>query len=110
MVGITLALEMQAAIAEETNDAASSRDRQNLVDALVARLVDVLGTAEMVFGKSAGDATLSSLRCAALHAALAWLRLDEKGGGGIVLSPGQLAGCRGTLLQGALAALISDDT
>ena len=46
--GVTLALEMQAAIAEETNDAASAAERQALVDALVPRLTDVLGTAERV--------------------------------------------------------------
>ena len=120
--GVTLALEMQAAIAEETNDAASAAERQALVDALVPRLTDVLGTAERVFERcsvspsgGAGDsnagsaATFESLRAAALHAALAWLRLGERGGGGIVLSPGQLASSRGGLLRGALACLGADD-
>lgn len=120
--GVTLALEMQAAIAEETNDAASAAERQALVDALVPRLTDVLGTAERVFeacrakGSSSGEyggdvreTGFESLRAAALHAALAWLKLDERGGGGIVLSPGQLASSRGGLLRGALACLGADD-
>ena len=117
--GVTLALEMQAAIAEETNDAASAAERQALVDALVPRLTDVLGTAERVFeacqasssGSSADvrETGFESLRAAALHAALAWLKLDERGGGGIVLSPGQLASSRGGLLRGALACLGADD-
>ena len=120
--GLTLALEMQAAIAEETNDAASAGERQALVDALVARLTDVLGTAERVFevcsvsaSGGAADALgagsgsgFESLRAAALHAALAWLKLGERGGGGIVLSPGQLASSRGGLLRGALACLGAD--
>ena len=111
VTGITLALEMQAAIAEETNDAASTSERHQLVDALVPRLVDVLGTAEAVFVKcTSGDQSLAQLKCAALHAALAWLKLDERGGGGIVLSPGQLASSRGPLLHGALGSLSSDDT
>ena len=91
--GVTLALEMQAAIAEETNDAVTVVERQGLVDALVPRLTDVLGTAESVFERissvssAAGTSKPSlegfeSLRAAALHAALAWLRLDERGGGG----------------------------
>jgi len=123
--GVTLALEMQAAIAEETNDAVTVVERQGLVDALVPRLTDVLGTAESVFERcssvSSAAGTLGggslegslegfeSLRAAALHAALAWLRLDERGGGGIVLSPGQLASSRGGLLRGALACLGADD-
>ena len=118
--GVTLALEMQAAIAEETNDAVTVVERQGLVDALVPRLTDVLGTAESVFERissvssAAGTSKPSlegfeSLRAAALHAALAWLRLDERGGGGIVLSPGQLASSRGGLLRGALACLGADD-
>ena len=117
---MTLALEMQAAIAEETNDAVTVVERQGLVDALVPRLTDVLGTAESVFERissvssAAGTSKPSlegfeSLRAAALHAALAWLRLDERGGGGIVLSPGQLASSRGGLLRGALACLGADD-
>ena len=87
-----IALEMQAAIAEETNDAVTVVERQGLVDALVPRLTDVLGTAESVFERissvssAAGTSKPSldgfeSLRAAALHAALAWLRLDERGGG-----------------------------
>ena len=97
--GVTLALEMQAAIAEETNDAVTVVERQGLVDALVPRLTDVLGTAESVFERissvssAAGTSKPSlegfeSLRAAALHAALAWLRLDERGGGGYRAVPG----------------------
>ena len=77
---VTLALEIQAAIAEEVNDADRTA-RGVLVNLCIPRLVEVLGTAEAVLDASSVDPALAALRAAALRAALAWLRLDERGGG-----------------------------
>ena len=76
---VTLALEIQAAIAEEVNDADRTA-RGVLVNLCIPRLVEVLGTAEAVLDASSVDPALAALRAAALRAALAWLRLDERGG------------------------------
>lgn len=106
---VTLALEIQAAIAEEVNDADRAA-RGVLVNLCIPRLVEVLGTAEAVLDASSVDPALAALRAAALRAALAWLRLDERGGGGMVLSPGMLAQSRAGLMRGALRALAADDS
>ena len=110
VTGVTLALEIQAAVAEEVNDA-DRAVRSELVNLLVPRLIEVLGLSEAVLDAAAAAASggMSGLRAAALHAALAWLRLDERGGGGMVLSPGQLAQSRGGLVRGAMGALAADD-
>ena len=116
--GVTLALEMQAAIAEETNDAVTVVERQGLVDALVPRLTDVLGTAESVFERissvssAAGNSKPSlegSSRSARRRCTPRWRGSGWTSAGGIVLSPGQLASSRGGLLRGALACLGADD-
>lgn len=113
VVGVTLALEIQAAVAEEVNDA-DRTSRSTLVNLLIPRLVEVLGLSEHVLEAASAPAGcppgMGNLRAAALHAALAWLRLDERGGGGMVLSPGQLAASRGGLMRGAMAALAAGDT
>ena len=106
---VTLALEIQAAIAEEVNDADRTA-RGVLVNLCIPRLVEVLGTAEAVLDASSVDPALAALRAAALRAALAWLRLDERGGGGMVMSPGTLARSRAGLMRGALRALAADDS
>jgi hypothetical protein len=111
VTGVTLALEIQAAVAEEVNDADRGA-RGTLVNLLIPRLIEVLGLSESVLDAASQPGApggMAGLRAAALHAALAWLRLDERGGGGMVLSPGQLAQSRGGLMRGAMAALAADD-
>jgi|AntAceMinimDraft_1070359.scaffolds.fasta_scaffold08784_1 hypothetical protein len=112
VTGLTLALEIQAAVAEEVNDTDRAA-RSTLVNVLIPRLIEVLGLSESVLDAASSPGAahgMSGLRAAALHAALAWLRLDQRGGGGMVLSPGQLAQSRGGLMRGAIAALAADDT
>ena len=109
--GVTLALEIQAAVADEVNDQRYDV-KTALACALVPRIVEVLATSERVLEASVGgnQSSLASLRSAALHAALAWLRMDSGGGGGCVLSLGQLGQSRRGLVVGALEALVADDS
>jgi hypothetical protein len=95
---MTLALEIAAAIAEETREL-DRATRVECVCALVPRIVEVLGLSERILDAAARDASLAGLRGAALRAALAWLRLDEDNVGGCALSPGQLSRCRAGLLR-----------
>ena len=108
--GVTLALEIQAAVADEVSDQRFDV-KTALACALVPRIVEVLATSERVLEASVGgnQSSLAGLRSAALHAALAWLRMDS-GGGGCVLSPGQLAQSRRGLVVGALEAMAAEDS
>ena len=109
--GVTLALEIQAAVADEVGDQRYDV-KTALACALVPRIVEVLATSERVLEASVGgnQSSLAGLRSAALHAALAWLRMDSGGGGGCVLSPGQLAQSRRGLVVGALEAMAAEDS
>lgn len=109
--GVTLALEIQAAVADEVGDQRFDV-KTALACALVPRIVEVLATSERVLEASVGgnQSSLAGLRSAALHAALAWLRMDSGGGGGCVLSPGQLAQSRRGLVVGALEAMAAEDS
>ena len=68
--GVTLALETQAAVADEVNDQRYDV-KTALACALVPRIVEVLATSERVLEASVGgnQSSLASLRSAALHAA-----------------------------------------
>ena len=108
--GVTLALEIQAAVADEVGDQRFDV-KTALACALVPRIVEVLATSERVLEASVGGKIVprrSQVRGAARGARVAQDGLG--GGGGCVLSPGQLAQSRRGLVVGALEAMAAEDS